>query len=127
MKKRQARLRNLEDVPVKVLSLEFVAEECGKIARQELRPQSRVGTDAVRFSEGVMERGVEWAGGDQGRKLRHGRVEPKLARYINRRINVRRLERDSHLDRMGVLRVARRDGADSGRERFHGAERGVIR
>src|SRR5439155_13524961 len=122
MKNRQARLRNLEDVSVEVLALEFDAEECGKVARQELRPQGRVGADAVRFSERVMERGVEWACGDERRKLRNGHVEPKGSPYFSRRIEIRGLEHDSHLHRMGVLRVARREGADSGRERFHGAK-----
>ena len=63
-------LRLLQDVAVEVLALELGAEVVRQVVRHEVRAVGVIAVQAVDLAEGVVQGGVEGAGGDQRAELR---------------------------------------------------------
>ena len=116
-----------EDVRVEILAAELAAEVVAQVVLDEVLPRGREAVAAVQAAESVVDRGVDRAGRHERAELGNGARQLHLARRLGGGLQILRLERMIHVERMRVFGESLGDPLDFAGQRLHGRESRVVR
>ncbi len=111
---------------VQRIALELRAEIMAEVVADEIGAVGVIAVEAQQPAEGIVNRGVEGTGDDQGAQPRDRFRQLQLPGRLGRLLEVLRFQCVADVERMARYGAAGEDPADAFRQRLHGGDGGVV-